>query len=197
MIMVAQMTQEEQTEFFRDRALTWHDQHVPPLFAAASATAPGVIAWADAYPAGGDGPKHSLLLLGPTGVGKTYEAYGALRRIAEAGPRYAAWRGGSVPQLLAQLRPGGSDDPDQVYARIANASILLVDDIGAEKSTPWTEEIGLRLIDHRYINRLPVIVTGNGSWREISTAIGDRIASRLVEMCQLIEFKGADRRWKR
>jgi DNA replication protein DnaC len=195
--MAATMTREEEFEFFRDRAVDWHERHVPPLFAAAKATAPGVTAWADAYAKGELGRHHSVLLLGSTGVGKTHQAYGALRHIAEAGAPRAAWVGGPVAELLAQLRPHGSGDPEAAYARVATAAVLLIDDIGSEKSSPWTEEIGLRLIDHRYAHRLPVIVTGNGSWDDVAASLGGRMASRLAEMCNLIEFKGADRRWQR
>jgi DNA replication protein DnaC len=187
------MTMDEQSEWFRDRAVAAHERRVPPLFASARATVPDVTAWADAFATGTLGRHHSLLLLGLTGTGKTHQAYGALRRIAESGIRYATWCGGTVPQLLAELRPSGGD-PDAAFERLATAPVLLLDDIGSEKSSPWTEEIGLRLIDTRYSQRRPIIVTGNGSWADLSTTIGDRLSSRLVEMCNLVEFKGADRR---
>ncbi|HTI77208.1 MAG TPA: ATP-binding protein, partial [Mycobacterium sp.] len=143
--------------------------------------------------AGTAGRHHSLMLLGPTGTGKTFEAYGALRRIAEAGIRNPFWLGGPVPQLLATLRPGGNGDFD----KCANAPVLLLDDIGAERTSPWTEETALRLFNHRYENGLPILVTGNGGWEDILAYLGDRMASRLVEMCNLVEMRGRDRRWQR
>lgn len=183
----------ERVEFFRKRAIDWHDEHVRATFARARATLPQVISWADAFVAGTGGRHHSLMLLGPTGTGKTYQAYGALRRIAEAGIRNACWLGGGVPQLLADLRPGGGADFD----KCANAPVLLLDDIGSERTSPWTAETALRLFSHRYENALPIIVTGNGSWDDIAAYLGDRMSSRLAEMCNLVEVRGQDRRWQR
>lgn len=184
---------DERIEFFRSRAIAWHEQHVRTTFRDARASLPQVISWADAFVAGRAGRHHSLMLLGPTGTGKTYQAYGTLRRVAEAGIRNPFWLGGHVSQLLADLRPNGSADFD----KCANAPILLLDDIGSERTSPWTEETALRLFNHRYESALPIIVTGNGSWDDIAAYLGDRMASRLVEMCNLVEVRGQDRRWQR
>ena len=186
-------TPDERIEFFRTRAIDWHNGHVRATFANARASVPQVIAWADAFAAGTAGRHHSLMLLGNTGTGKTWQAYGALRRIAEAGIRNACWLGGTVPQLLADLRPDGNADFD----KCANAPVLLLDDIGSERTSPWTAETALRLFSHRYENALPIIVTGNGSWDDIAAYLGDRMTSRLAEMCNLVEMRGQDRRWQR
>lgn len=184
---------DERAEFYRSRGIDWHNEHVAATFKQARATLPQVTGWADAFAAGRLGRHHSLMLLGPTGTGKTYQAYGALRRIAEAGIRNPFWLGGAVPQLLADLRPDGSADFD----RCANAPVLLLDDIGSERTSPWTGEIALRLFNHRYENALPVLVTGNGSWKSITAYLGDRMSSRLAEMCNLVEMHGQDRRFQR
>jgi len=182
-------------ELYREIALAAHQRQTPAAFTHARADMPQVTAWADAYTTGRLGPRHSLLLLGTTGTGKTHQAYGALRRIAETGVPNASWAGGAVSQLLADLRPSGTN-PDATFRQLTTARLLLLDDIGAEKPSQWTEETLLRLTDHRYAHRLPVIVTGNGAWQDIADAIGDRTASRLAGMCTLVEFKGEDRRWK-
>lgn len=184
---------DERIEFYRRRGLDWHDTHVSAKFAHARATLPQVISWADSFAARTGGRHHSLMLLGLTGTGKTFQAYGALRHIAEAGIRNPFWLGGAVSQLLADLRPDGNADFD----KCADAPVLLLDDIGAERTSPWTQETALRLFNHRYENDLPIILTGNGSWDDIAAYLGDRMTSRLAEMCNLVEMRGQDRRWQR
>ncbi|MCP3820108.1 ATP-binding protein [Streptomyces sp. A3M-1-3] len=136
----------------------------------------------------------SLLLLGPTGVGKTYEAYGALRELGVTGI-VARWTIVTAADLYAQLRPRHGIDSETEFQRYAKASILLVDDLGAGgKISEFTEDINFRLVNHRYENELPTLITSNVVPQELSARLGDRVASRLTEMCQRIVITGQDRR---
>ncbi|MFF1709266.1 ATP-binding protein [Streptomyces sp. NPDC058268] len=136
----------------------------------------------------------SLLLLGVTGVGKTYEAYGALRELAVTGV-YGQWAVTTAADLYAALRPRHGVDSEVEFARYRNARLLLVDDLGADrKPTEFTEEINFRLINHRYENHLPTLLTSNVGPKELAARLGDRVTSRLAEMCERISLKGDDRR---
>jgi DNA replication protein DnaC len=135
----------------------------------------------------------SLLLLGVTGVGKTHEAYGALRHIACAGIR-SAWRATPAADLYALLRPRHNVDSESEFRKFADARLLLIDDLGAAKTSEWTEEINYRLINHRYEHELPTVITSNLTPKELSGVLGERVFSRLSEMCERIVLKGHDRR---
>lgn len=136
----------------------------------------------------------SLLLLGVTGVGKTYEAYGAMRELAVTGV-YGQWAATTAADLYAALRPRHGVDSEAEFARYRNARLLLVDDLGADrKPTEFTEEINFRLINHRYENHLPTLLTSNVGPKELAARLGDRVTSRLAEMCERISLKGDDRR---
>jgi DNA replication protein DnaC len=136
----------------------------------------------------------SLLLLGPTGTGKTYESYGAMRELAVTGVR-GQWETTTAADLYAALRPRHGIDSEAEFRRFRDAPLLLVDDLGAErKPTEFTEEVNFRLINHRYENHLPTLFTSNASGRELSERLGDRVTSRLREMCQRVAIKGHDRR---
>jgi DNA replication protein DnaC len=139
----------------------------------------------------GNGP--SLLLIGPTGVGKTHQAYGALRHIAAAGVR-SQWRATPAADLYALLRPRHGVDSETEFRKWASARLLLVDDIGAAKPSEWIEEVNYRLVNHRYENELPTLFTSNLTPKELADRLGERVFSRLVEMCQRIALKGEDRR---
>lgn len=136
----------------------------------------------------------SLLLLGVTGVGKTHEAYGAMRELAVTGVS-AQWQVTTAADLYAALRPRHGIDSEAEFRRYRDARLLLVDDLGAErKPTEFTEEVNFRLINWRYENHLPTLFTSNVSPAELNNRLGDRVTSRLAEMCQRVPMKGRDRR---
>lgn len=136
----------------------------------------------------------SLLLLGPTGVGKTHAAYGAMRELAVSGVR-GRWEATAAADLYAALRPRHGIDSEAEFRHYRDANLLLVDDLGAErKPTEFTEEINFRLVNHRYEHHLPTLFTSNVSGAELRERLGDRVTSRLREMCQRVSLKGDDKR---
>lgn len=136
----------------------------------------------------------SLLLLGVTGVGKTHEAYGAIRDLAVAGVA-SRWVVTTAADLYAALRPRHGIDSEAEFRRYRDAQVLFVDDLGAErKATEFTEEVNFRLINHRYEKYLPTLLTSNVLPKELAGRLGDRVTSRLAEMCQRVVIKGNDRR---
>lgn len=158
-----------------------------------------ITGWLEGNPAG-------LLLTGPTGVGKTFQAYAALAECIRRGTHEISVLAGSVPTLLDQCRPGrepeartmdGAFYKRDVPAEMVGSALLLLDDLGAEKPSDWTGEILYRVIDERYMNLRPTIVVSNVPPRELAATIGDRLASRLTEMCRTVAMKGDDRRRQR
>lgn len=135
----------------------------------------------------------SLLLLGPTGAGKTYLAYAALRAALVAHPR-ASWSATTFADFAAAMRPQPKKDTEEAMARYRGADLLLVDDLAAAKNSEWVEEITYRLINGRYEDMRPTIFTTNLALSDLKDAIGDRIASRLAETCTRIVLDGPDRR---
>lgn len=184
----------------RQNLLASH-RRTPARYRAAMPTHPAVREWADTITTGTTptratgapqiavGP--SLFLMGPTGSGKTYESHGALRLIAAYGA-YGTIRSISTADLYAEVRPsaGGTE----AFDRYATTSLLLLDDLGAAKPSEWTEEITYRLINYRYEAMLPTILTSNLEPRKLTEYLGDRVTSRLTEMCQRVALKTPDRR---
>jgi DNA replication protein DnaC len=144
----------------------------------------------------------SLLLLGPTGTGKTYQAYGAVRAavthvlpLRAGGYRAPRWKALTYADLCASLRPRGKDyDPEATLEKYRQIELLFVDDLGAAKTTEFVEEATYRLINGRYEDMRPSIFTANLGLPELREAIGDRIASRLSETCVRVVLEGSDRR---
>lgn len=135
----------------------------------------------------------SLLLLGPTGIGKTHLAYAAMRNIAVTGVR-CAWTATTAADMYASLRPRHNIDSETEFRRYANTRLLILDDLGAAKDSEFTEEINYRLINSRYENGLPTLITSNVPIKELGPKLGERVASRLVGMCTRVVLRGDDRR---
>lgn len=179
----------------------WHERlaraaldFTPPRFRLPILIPPAVTAWA-AHGTSAQG----LYLTGQVGTGKTHTAWAAV----------AAWcaQTGTLPQggtaapaviftrmtdLLDDLRPG--DDSRRRIRDCQRAALLAVDDLGAEKASEWTQERFYSVIDHRYAEELPLIVTGNLPPKQLAGQVGERAASRLAQMCLVVPMTGTDRR---
>jgi DNA replication protein DnaC len=190
-------------------------EFLPPRFCGPLPLPPLVMAWArhgGRSPEPGEGKKTGLLINGPVGTGKTHAAWLAA---AEWCASTGTWpRPGNViflrvTDLLDALRP--QDDRAPVRVRdCQEADLLVLDDLGAEKPSEWAAERLYMIIDERYVNCLPLIVTtnypearlaarlsglpDNAGGQAVAQGPGTRIASRLAEMCTTVPMKGRDRR---
>lgn len=174
-----------------ERNLDLCARRFPARYTDAAADVPEVLAWAERYRAD---PRRSpsLLLLGPTGVGKTHQAYGALRE-AVARPASIRWEAVTAADLIAETR--GASNVGDVLRPYIEADLLLLDDLGVAKASEWTEEVTYRVIDHRYRECRCGIFTSNVAAPRLRELLGERVASRLVEMCVApVILRGADRR---
>ena len=125
-------------------------------------------------------PSHRWLVLsGPVGVGKTHLAVAIAQYAIEhhkMPPYFAA-----VPDLMDHLRstfaPGAAEGYDDRFEEIRNAQLLVLDDLGTENATPWAQEKLYQIINHRYIERLPTVITTNVDLKKID----DRVASRMLD----------------
>ncbi len=176
---------------------------IPPLYQRADVTDERILAWVDALVANAKpnqfsrvpylktGP--SVLLTGITGVGKTHQAFGALRRLSIIGVGCAPVAA-SITDVYAKMRPRPGVDSEAVFESYANAPLAFIDDLGAAKATEWTEEVTYRLVNHRYENQLATVFTSNVGGKELGARVGERVASRLMGMSQRVSIKGQDRR---
>ncbi len=120
-----------------------------------------------------------LTLLSKRDRGKTHLAVGICRRWLERGK---AARYVHVPLMLEELREG-YDDKDRPFSErfqhFLSVPLLVLDDLGVEKPTQWAQEKLETIIDYRYMNLLPLVVTTNNKIDELRGDAEHRIASRL------------------
>ena len=117
-----------------------------------------------------------LLLSGGYGCGKTH--------LAAAVANYAVGMGVptlflTVPDLLDTLRFSyDSEDTtfEERFDEIRNAKLLVLDDFGTQNATGWAQEKLFQIVNYRYINKLPTVVTTNLALDEIEARIRSRLA---------------------
>lgn len=136
---------------------------------------------------------HGLYLVGGVGTGKTHLAAALTNRLVseERIPTLFV----TVPELLDEMRPGGSQETaTSILERAKGADVLVLDDLGAEKPTEWVRERLFVLINHRYRAELPTIYTSNVWLEDLAGHVGDRIASRIIETSEFVLLRGPDYR---
>lgn len=126
------------------------------------------------------GLKGWLLLEGAYGCGKTHLAAAIANACVQRGvPTLFI----TVPDLLDSLRFAYNDPETTFEARfekIRNADLLVMDDFGTQNATSWAQEKLFQIINYRYINKLPTVITTN--------LILDEIESRIRSRLQDVEF---------
>ena len=149
--------------------------------------------------------RKGLILVGNNGVGKTHLACSIANELIKNGIPIIY---GTLINLLAELK-----NTYDVYNNISEMKIiklyekvdlLIIDDLGKEKPSEWELEKLFTIINSRYENNLPVIITTNYNQNslidrlsingEIETA--KSIISRLYEMCYLVKIEDRDHRIK-
>jgi len=147
-----------------------------------------------------------LLLEGPPGVGKTHLAVAVLKQVMDAAGARGLFY--DTRDLLRVIR--STYDPSirttelEVLRPVMTADLLVLDDLGAEKTSEWVEETMNLIVNTRYNERRHTIFTsnyddtpddaGDHTAETLKERIGFRIHSRLHEMCDFLEYDGADYR---
>lgn len=125
-----------------------------------------------------DVPEGWLLLEGGYGCGKTHLAAAAGNACLQRGTMVLFV---TVPDLLDHLRsaygPSSEVGYDELFDRIRNVALLILDDLGTENASQWAQEKLFQLFNHRYSHRLPTIITTNAD----IDSIDPRIRSRLLD----------------
>lgn len=156
--------------------------------------------------ANGKGRAPWLFLSGGSGTGKTHLAYAAAWALIGAG-QLVVYQ--NVPDMLAEFRAvlgrsraferNGTGDPppsfDDVFSFIRDAPWLILDDLGAESDTSWVDEQLYLLIDGRYRERRPLLVTSNLLPEQLPRRIGSRLTD--AGLCLEVDTGDEDQRPRR
>ena len=131
----------------------------------------------------------SFFFSGGTGLGKTHLALAVFNKISSKGfnPYYATV--GNVVKQLEKERFGRS--VDSVEEDIERSDLLILDDLGAEFSTPFAIAAVNELVNNAVLSGKPMIIISNLSKAQLEERYGQRLVSRLNGF-EIIEFYGED-----
>jgi DNA replication protein DnaC len=186
------LSTEERAEMYREwlqeeteRRLKAFYELRPAVFAIKGDLDQRVYAWLETFMRG---DATTLLLGGNTGTVKTWSAWKAIETLI-----YNGWRGGweviTAYELMMLTAP--PVDVDQLV-HLTKTDLLVIDDIGSVKVTEWGGGHLFGLVDYRWRNRLPIVITSNVS--DFDDLLGQRVTSRLVDGMAEIILGGPDRR---
>lgn len=135
-----------------------------------------------------------LMLYGSVGTGKTHLA-------AAVGWHIVYELGYSVlfvpfTELLNELKNNMNNKEyvKDFMKKLYNSDLLIMDDLGKEKYTEWSQEQLFSLLDKRYRDCKPIIVTTNYMPQELSRRVDEAVMSRIIGTCALIGMNGEDYR---
>ncbi len=156
--------------------------------------------------------RHGLLFLGKPGTGKTHLAVGIARELAlrkDARVLFSEYRE-LLKDLQATYGSAAVQDESEVLAPLWSVELLILDDLGAGRLTPWAQDVMHDILGQRYNDEKLVVMTSNRLTGDetdtpederkrqegltLRDRLGDALMSRVYEMCVIVRVEGPDYR---
>lgn len=142
------------------------------------------------------GSDRGLYIHGPTGSGKSYLLGCVVNYLIDSmSVRYLVYAD-FLDQIRASFNRDAQETEQELMEAVKKVDLLLLDDLGTEKPSEFSLKYLAQIVDYRYRNLKPMVVTSNFTLKELierskTDLYGERIVWRLGEMCSnLIELKG-------
>lgn len=146
-----------------------------------------------------------LLFMGPQGIGKTHLAVGIIKKLIRQKSIPSLFC--TFPELLKEIQnsynPNTQSSEMRILEPILDTQVLVLDELGAQKPSDWVRDQVAYVLNYRYNENKVTIITTNfmdpgaegmkpSVTDSLAQRIGDRIRSRLFEMCKDIKMDGKD-----
>ncbi len=153
-----------------------------------------------------------LLFIGPCGVGKTHLAVAILQELIqkkEARCIFYDFRD-LIREIQSTFGPESALSESDILNPVFQAEVIVLDELGAKRTTAWVEETVFYIVNYRYNHKKVTLFTTNYADTEaeadtrdsfykkgednLISRIGERLRSRIYEMCKVVEMEGQDYR---
>lgn len=135
-----------------------------------------------------------LVMIGGYGTGKTHLATAIAKYAVEEYGMSVWFR--TFSDILQEIKNSFNTNvsTEEISHRFETVDLLVIDDLGKEKATDWGNEQLFSLLDKRYRDCLPVVITSNCDMGQLGKRVDGAIMSRLIQTCEFIEMSGRDYR---
>ena len=138
--------------------------------------------------------RNSMIIFGGVGSGKTHLAAAIANALIDRGIPCLF---GTFSEHLEHIREEYDHTGQKKYlSMMKNTPMLVLDDIGKERKSDWTQQILFDVVNYRYEHMLPVVITTNFDFDRLGNYVGSAIFSRLYEMSGGVQTSGGDHRRK-
>jgi len=132
----------------------------------------------------------NLIIAGPPGVGKSWMAAAiakeALRFYAQVVPpndldywKYVCYRRAEMIMLALRAAYTSDYSEEQALSRFIKPLLLVIDDLGSEKTSEWTDQMWLSLLDARMAKNHRTVITTNLKTEELKNKYGEAFYDRI------------------
>lgn len=133
---------------------------------------------------------------GNVGAGKTHTATALANELMEKQMVEVLFL--SMPETVSRVKKT-FDSPlktidASLFDKMKEVELLVIDDLGVEKLSDWLESEMYQIVDYRWKNQKPMIITSNQSLDDLYKHYKPQIASRIWSCCKAIKFADKDRR---
>ena len=136
-----------------------------------------------------------LLFCGPVGTGKTFYAVAIANALID---KKVSVKVTSIAELIGQMQTYNDENKQRVIDEINHVELLVIDDVGTERETPFGLEQVMLVINNRATSGKPAIATTNSTLEDLRKPTNiayKRIYDRVLEMCSTqIQVNGKSRR---
>jgi DNA replication protein DnaC len=134
-------------------------------------------------------PEGWLLLVGPSGCGKTHLACAiANYRLSLGQPAFYIGAADLLDHLRSAFSPSSDIAHDELFERVKNAPLLILDDLTMTATTPWAKGKLEQLLNHRFNSRLPTVITTDVLIEDFDERLRGHLAD--PDLCNICVIQG-------
>ena len=134
----------------------------------------------------------SLLMMGKTGLGKTHLSLAVVNRVIDRGFNVYYDSAQGILDRLEKDHFDRNNRDDALQEDLYGSDLLVIDDLGTEMVTSFTVSALYRLVNERMNDGLPTIFSTNLTMPELEAKYSQRLTSRILGTCDLLQFFGRD-----